>query len=107
MNASIASDAIRTSSIASATVAGSPDSMAARRFDAPAVVASSAAWNAAAMTGPTSSAASSRAACPSAAVASRPSMAPSAVTFSGVPACATRFGSRASSSSSSAWIWTP
>jgi hypothetical protein len=105
---SMASEAIRTSSIASVTVAGSPDSTAARRFVAAISVASSAAWNAARMTGPTwSSDASSTAAWPSAPVVSRLSMAASAAAFSGVPSSATSAGSRASSSSRSAWISVP
>jgi hypothetical protein len=86
MNVSMASAAIWTSPIASVTVAVSPDSIAARRFAAPISVASSAAWNAASMTGPTSSDAASSAACPSDALASRPPTASSAAVFSGVPA---------------------
>jgi hypothetical protein len=104
MNASIASAATWTSPIASATVAGSPDSTADRRFAAPIAVASSAAWNAASITGPTSSDAPSSASWPSAPVDSRLPMASRAAAFSGVPACATRLGSSASSSSRSAWI---
>jgi len=107
MNASIASAATWTSPIAAVTVAGSPDSTAARRFAAPAAVASSAAWNAASITGPTSSAAVSSAPCPSAPVASRLSIASRAAAFSGVPDCAMSAGSSASSSFKSAWISTP
>jgi hypothetical protein len=106
MNASIASAAIWTSPIASVTAAGSPESTAARRFEAPIVVASSAAWNAVSMTGPISSEASSSASCPSAAVVSRLAIASSAAAFSGVPAWATRFGSSARSSSRSPWMTT-
>jgi hypothetical protein len=103
----MASDASWTSPIVSVTTAGSPELIASRRFVTAIPVASSAAWNARSITGPTSSADESSALWASSRVASRLSTASSAAAFSGVPAVAMAVGSMPSSSLRSAWIRTP